>query len=188
MPRGFRGRGFPRNSNSSQLTTSSRFGTSRCSRSSKRSTKSRLESSAELEILEMVDEINVLRFRGVQGRALHADTRARWGAATPHRASSTYMHINKSARIRASCIGAISHISNKAHTKLVRVLRMNLALFGAPATIRPTNGLSPTLPNNYNCTKGSILPDYLRHLPQGDGKYFATKISLSIMRKYHQGR
>ena len=95
---------------------------------------------------------------------------------------------DKSARIRASCSGAISHISNKAHTKLVRVLRMNLALFGAPATIRPTHGLSPTLPINYNCTKGSILPDYLRHLPQGDGKYFATKISLSIMRKYHQGR
>ena len=188
MPRDSRGRGLPRNSNSSQLTTSSRFGTSRSSSSSKRSTKSNLEGSAELEILEIVDEINVLRFRGVQGRALHADTRARWGAAAPHRASSTYMYIDKSARIRASCIGAISHISNKAHTKLVRVLRMNLALFGAPATIRPTNGLSPTLPDNSNCTKGSILPDYLRHLPQGDGKYFATRISLSIMRTYHQSR
>ena len=166
MPRDSRGRGRPRKSNSSQLTTSSRFGTSRSSRSSKRSTKSRLECPAELDILEVVDDINVLRFRGVQGRALHADTRARWGAATPHRASITYMYIDKSARIRASCIGAISHISNKAHTKLVRVLRMNLALFGAPATIRPTHGLSPTLPNNYNCTKGSILPGYLRHLPQ----------------------
>ena len=142
MPRDSRGRGLPRNSNSSQLTTSSRFGTSRSSRSSKRSTKSRLEGPAELDILEIVDDINVLRFRGVQGRALHADTRARW-AATPHRASSRYMYIDKSARIRASCIGAISHISNKAHTKLVRVLRMNLALFGAPATIRPTHGLSP---------------------------------------------
>ena len=170
------------------MTTRSRFGTSRSSRSSKRSTKSRLEGSAELGILEIVDVINVLRLRGVQGRAFHADTRARWEAAAPHRASSKYMYIDKSARIRASCIGAISHISNKAHTKLVRVLRRNLGLFGAPATIRPTNGLSLTLPDNYNCTERSILPDYLRHLPQGDGKYFATKISLSIMRKYHQGR
>ena len=143
-----------RGSNSSKLTTSSRFWTSRSSRSSKRSTKSRLERAAELEILEIVNEINVLRLRGVHGRALHADTRARWGAAAPHRASSKYMYIDKWAGIRASCIGAILHISNKAHTKLVRVLRKNLTLFGAPATIRPTNGLSPTLPDNYNCTKG----------------------------------
>ena len=188
MPRGSRGRGLPRNSNSSQLTTSSRFGTSRCSRSSKRSTKSRLESSAELEVLEMVDEINVLRCADFK---VGHSTRTRerdGGLQPPNRASSTYMYIDKSTRIRASCIGANSHISNKANTKLVRVLRMNLALFGAPATIRPTHGLSPTLPDNYNCTKGSILPDYLRHLPQGDGKYFATKISPSIMKKYHQGR
>ena len=157
LPRGSRGRGLPRNSNSSQLTTSSRFGTSRSSRSSKRSTKSKLEGPAELDILEIVDDINVLRFRGVQGRALHADTRARWGAAPPHRPSNGYMYIDNPARIRASCSGAISHISNKADTKLVRVLRMNLALFGAPATIRPTNGLSLTLPDNYNCTERSIL-------------------------------
>ena len=114
MPRESRGRGLPRNSNSSQLTTSSRFGTSRSSRSSKRSTKSRLEGPAELDILEIVDDINVLRFRGVQCRALHADTRARWGAAAPHRASDKYMYIDKPARIRASCSGAISHISKQS--------------------------------------------------------------------------
>ena len=188
MPRDSRGRGLPRNSNSSQLTTSSRFGTSRSSRSSKCSTTSRLESSAELEILDMVDEINVLKFRGVQGLAFHVDTRARWGAAPPHRPSNGYMYIDNPARIRASCSGAISHISNKADTKLVRVLRMNLALFGAPATIRPTHGLSPTSPDNYNYTKWSILLDYLRHLPQGDGTYFATKIRLSILSQYLQER
>ena len=160
---------------------------SRSSRSSKLPTKSKLGGFAEFKIVGIDDEIGFWMLRGAQGRALHADTRARWGATTPHRASNTYMYIDKSARLRASCIGANSHISNKAHTKLVRVLRMNLALFGAPATIRPTNGLSPTLPDNYNCTKGSILPDYLRHFTQGDGKYFATKISLSSMRKYHQG-
>ena len=47
---------------------------------------------AELKVIENLDEINVRRLRGTPGRELDADTRARWGASAPHRASSIYIY------------------------------------------------------------------------------------------------
>ncbi|MDA8582894.1 hypothetical protein N9L68_01650 [bacterium] len=40
-----------------------------------------------------VDEIEARKLRGAPGRALNADTRTRWRASAPHRASSIYIYI-----------------------------------------------------------------------------------------------
>ena len=48
-----------------------------------------------LQVVDNVDEIVVESLRGAPGRALNEDTRARWGALAPHRASSIYIYIYK---------------------------------------------------------------------------------------------
>ena len=75
----------------------------RSSRSSQLSTKSSFGGSAELQLIENVDEIEIRRLRGAPNRALNADTTARWGALASDFARFAELQVMDSVQGHRTC-------------------------------------------------------------------------------------